>query len=59
MPSVIHGIDKFTDLPVASATEKGGAQSLYGISQHRTILEEKKSFSGLRPLESQQHPFGI
>ena len=42
MPSIIHGGDEFTDLPeVPSITENGGTQAIYGISQHRTIVEER------------------
>ena len=42
MPSVIQGGDEFTDWPEApSATENGGTQAPYGISQHRTIVEEE------------------
>ena len=41
MPNVIHCGDEFTNLPEApSATEKGGTQAPYGISQQRTIVEE-------------------
>ena len=47
MPSVIHGGDEFTDLPEApSATENGGTQAPYGISQHRTIVEEEGEKDG-------------
>ena len=55
MPSVIHGRDEFTDLPEASsATENGGTQAPYGISQHRTIVEEggRMGVWGLAPEES-------
>ena len=48
MSSVIHGGDEFTDLPeVPSATENGGTQALYGISQHRTMVEEKRRRIGV------------
>ena len=70
MPSVIHGGDELTELPEApSATENGGTQAPYGISQHRTIVEEKgekdgglgacsqKRFSELRPIECQKTSF--
>ena len=43
MPSVIHGGDELTDLPeTPSATEERGSQAPYGISQHRTIVEEEE-----------------
>ena len=61
----MHGGDEFTDLPEApSATENGGTQAPYVISQHRTIVEEegerggilwlapRNVFSELRPLEN-------
>ena len=48
MPSVIHGGDEFTDLPEApSATENGGTQTPYGISQYKTEKEEGKNDGGL------------
>ena len=63
MPSVIHGGEEFIDLPEApSTTENEGTQAPYGISQHRTIVEEEgekdgsvracpqKSFSELRKI---------
>ena len=41
MPSVIQGGDEFTDLTEApSATENGGTQVHFCITQHRTIVEE-------------------
>ena len=47
MPSVIHGGDEFTDSPeVPSATENGGTQAHYSISQHRTVVEEDKEEDG-------------
>ena len=42
MPSVISGGDEFTDLPEApTAIEDEGTQAPYGISKHRTIVEER------------------
>ena len=47
MPSVIQGGDQFTDFPEApSATENGGTQVHYGISQHRKIVEEEGEKDG-------------
>ena len=67
MPTVIHGGNELTDLPEApSATENRGTQATFGISQYRTIVEEKgeedgglgacpqKNFSELHPLERQK-----
>ena len=55
MPSVLHGGDELTDLPEApSATENGGTQAHYGISQHRIIAEkegERDGGSGSLPPE--------
>ena len=40
---IIHGGDEFTHLPEAPiATENGGTQAPYGISHHRTIVEEEE-----------------
>ena len=40
--SVIHSGDEFTDLSEAPcATKNEGTQAPYGISQHRTIVEEE------------------
>ena len=48
MPSVIQGGDELTELPEApSATENGGTQAPYGISQHRTIVEEEGEKGGV------------
>ena len=42
MPSIIYGGDELTDLSEApSTTENGGTQAPYGISQHKTIVEEE------------------
>ena len=47
MPSVTHGGDEFTYLLEApSTTENGGTKHPYGISQHRTIVEEKGRMMG-------------
>ena len=47
MPSAIHGGDEFTDLPEApSPTENGGTRDPYGISPHRTIVEEEGEKDG-------------
>ena len=65
MPSVIDSGDEFADLP--DATENGGTQALYGISQHRAIVEEggegwgsgafsQKSLLRLRLVERQNTP---
>ena len=49
MPSAIHGGDEFTDLPEApSPTEIGGTRDPYGISPHRTIVEEEGEDGDLR-----------
>ena len=38
---IIHDGDELTDLPEApSASENGGTQAPYGISQHMAIVEE-------------------
>ena len=47
MSSVIHGGDEFTNLLEApSTTENGGTQALYGISQHKTIVEAQRERDG-------------
>ena len=70
MPSVFQGGDELTDLPEApSVTENGDTQAPYGISQHRTVVEEEgrkdgdlgaclqKMITDLHPLECQNMPF--
>ena len=47
MPIISNGGDELTHLPEApSATENGGTQVPYGISQHKTIAEEEGRMMG-------------
>ena len=47
IPGAVHGGDEVTDLQEApSATENGGTQASYGISQHRTMVEGERERDG-------------
>ena len=48
MRSIVHGGDELTNFSEAPcATESGSTRVPYGISQHRTILEEEGKKDGV------------
>ena len=54
MQSIVHSEDELTDFSEAPyATEYGSTWVPYGISQHRTILEEEGKKDGVAKLITQ------